>query len=37
MIYAAYRSAAEGRTVDFPLELTPEEAAEGPYLLWKGR
>ncbi len=37
VIYAAYRSAAEGRTVTFPLELTPEEAADGPYLLWKGR
>ncbi len=37
VVYAAYRSAAEGRTVTFPLELTPEEAAEGPYLLWKGR
>lgn len=37
VIYAAYRSAAEGRTVKFPLELTPEEAAEGPYLVWKGR
>jgi predicted dehydrogenase len=34
-IYAAYRSAGTGRRVEFPLELTPEEAAAPPYLLWK--
>jgi len=36
VIYAAYRSAAAGKRVAFPLELTAEEAAEAPYLLWKG-
>jgi myo-inositol 2-dehydrogenase / D-chiro-inositol 1-dehydrogenase len=35
VIYAAYRSAATGRRVDFPLELTPDEAAEPPYRAWK--
>jgi myo-inositol 2-dehydrogenase / D-chiro-inositol 1-dehydrogenase len=35
VIYAAYRSAAAGRRVDFPLELTAEEAAEPPYRAWK--
>ncbi len=34
VIYAAYRSAAEGRRITFPLGLTAEEAAEAPYLAW---
>ena len=34
VIYAAYRSAAEGRKVAFPLELGAEEAAESPCLAW---
>ncbi len=36
VIYAAYRSAATGRRVTVPIELTSAEAADGPYLLWKG-
>ena len=36
VIYAAYRSAATGRRIDFPLVLTPEEADGGPHLLWQG-
>jgi myo-inositol 2-dehydrogenase / D-chiro-inositol 1-dehydrogenase len=35
VIYAAYLSAGLGRTVRFPLELTEEQAATLPYLLWK--
>jgi myo-inositol 2-dehydrogenase/D-chiro-inositol 1-dehydrogenase len=35
VIYAAYRSAANGRRITFPLELTAEEAAGSPYLVWK--
>jgi myo-inositol 2-dehydrogenase/D-chiro-inositol 1-dehydrogenase len=34
VIYAAYRSAATGRRITLPLELTADEAADGPYLLW---
>jgi hypothetical protein len=34
-VYAAYHSAATGRRVTFALELTAEEAAEPPYLVWK--
>jgi myo-inositol 2-dehydrogenase / D-chiro-inositol 1-dehydrogenase len=34
VIYAAYRSAATGSRVEFPLELSPGEAGGGPYLLW---
>lgn len=36
VIYAAYKSAASGTRVSFPLELTPEERAAPPYRLWKG-
>jgi myo-inositol 2-dehydrogenase/D-chiro-inositol 1-dehydrogenase len=35
VIYAAYRSAATGRRITLPLELSPDEAADGPYRLWK--
>jgi predicted dehydrogenase len=35
VIYAAYRSAAKGQRVPFPLELSSREAAEPPYRLWK--
>ncbi len=35
VVYAAYRSMAEGRRVSFPQELTEEEAAAPPYRLWK--
>jgi len=35
VIYAAYRSAATGARVDFPLQLTAKQAAEVPYLVWK--
>jgi myo-inositol 2-dehydrogenase / D-chiro-inositol 1-dehydrogenase len=35
VIYAAYRSAATGKRIAFPLELTEEEASAAPYLLWK--
>ncbi len=35
VIYAAYKSAASGQRVTFPLELTPEEAAAPPYQLWR--
>ncbi len=34
VIYAAYRSAATGCRVTLPMQLTPAEAAEAPYLLW---
>ena len=34
VIYAAYRSAATGCRVTLPMQLTPAEAADGPYLLW---
>jgi myo-inositol 2-dehydrogenase/D-chiro-inositol 1-dehydrogenase len=37
VIYAAYRSAATGTRVRFPLELSAEEASEAPYLQWKRR
>ena len=37
VIYAAYRSAATGTRIGFPLELTPEEAAGVPYLAWRDR
>lgn len=36
VISAAYRSAATGARVSFPLQLTPEEAAQEPIRLWKG-
>ncbi len=35
IVYAAYLSAGLGRTVNFPLQLTDEERATLPYLLWK--
>jgi predicted dehydrogenase len=35
VIYAAYRSAAAGRRITFPLELTAEEAAEPPFRVWR--
>jgi myo-inositol 2-dehydrogenase/D-chiro-inositol 1-dehydrogenase len=35
VIYAAYRSAATGRRVEFPLDLSPEEASKPPYQIWK--
>ena len=34
MIYAAYRSAALGRRIAFPLELPEEAAALPPYRMW---
>jgi predicted dehydrogenase len=34
VIYAAYRSAATGTRVTFPLELSADEMAEVPYLPW---
>ena len=37
VIYAAYRSAATGKRIDFPLELTEAEAAGVPYLAWRDR
>lgn len=35
IIYAAYRSAATGTRVTFPMKLSAAEAAQPPYLLWK--
>jgi predicted dehydrogenase len=35
VIYAAYRSAAEGRRIEFPLQLGAEDAALPPCRLWK--
>lgn len=35
IIYAAYLSAGRGERVHLPLELSPDDAAKPPYLLWK--
>jgi myo-inositol 2-dehydrogenase/D-chiro-inositol 1-dehydrogenase len=37
VVYAAYISAGRGERVHLPLQLSDEEAATAPYLLWKGR
>jgi myo-inositol 2-dehydrogenase / D-chiro-inositol 1-dehydrogenase len=37
VVYAAYLSAGRGERVNLPLQLSDEEAATAPYLLWKGR
>jgi predicted dehydrogenase len=37
VVYAAYLSAGRGERVHLPLQLSDEEAATAPYLLWKGR
>jgi myo-inositol 2-dehydrogenase / D-chiro-inositol 1-dehydrogenase len=34
IIYGAYLSAGRGERVHFPLDLSPEDAAKSPYLLW---
>jgi len=34
IIYAAYRSAATGRRIDFPLEISAAEAAAAPCEIW---
>jgi predicted dehydrogenase len=35
VVYAAYLSAGRGERVGLPLQLTDEQAAAAPYLLWK--
>jgi predicted dehydrogenase len=35
IIYAAYLSAGRGERVHLPLELSAEDAAKSPYLLWQ--
>ena len=36
IIYAMYLAAGGAGRVSLPLELSPEDAARPPYLLWKG-
>ena len=37
VVYAAYLSAGRGERVNLPLQLSDDEAATAPYLLWKDR